>query len=238
MVSRAVKLHPHIKRRLEELGFLNVDITSEEKDSLNFIINEKKPDLILIGAAFYQAATPYMTGELLERFPHLNIAALSVHDYPESLAAFFIWHGVKSYVSLWEGYEEFHKGLQDVRKGMIYIAPSCQRVMEQAGEWPKTKTKITKRFREILVFLCNGYIPEHIGDEMHITRRTVNTHLRDMYKMFHVRGREEMVALAWGLDLVTKDDLRFIDRRKTPESLPGWAAEGQAMNRKRLTISS
>jgi DNA-binding NarL/FixJ family response regulator len=231
MVSRAVQLHPHIKRRLEELGFPHVEITAEEKDSLNYIINEKKPDVLLMGAAFYQAATPYMTGELLERYPKLNVAVLSVHDYPDSLAACFIWHGVKSYVNLWEGYEEFHKGLQDVRQGKTYIAPNCRRRMEQAGEWPNAKTKITKRHQEILIFLCNGYYPENIGELMHITRRTVNTHLRDMYKMFHVKSREEMVAFAWGLDLVTKKDLRFIDRKEQEKPLPEWAAVRQRMNK-------
>jgi DNA-binding NarL/FixJ family response regulator len=234
MVSRATKLFPHVKKRLEDLGFSDVEVTGEEKDSLNMVINEMKPKLILMGSSFYQAGTPYMLGELLHQFPKLNIAALSIHDFPESLATWFIWRGVKSYVDLWNGYEEFHLGLQEVRQGKNYISPNVRHLMDLFPEWPDTKDKITKRQLEIVVFLCNGFIPEHIGEEMHITRRTVTSHLQDIYKMFHVKNREEMVARAWELGLVTEKDMRFIDRKHNDEILPEWAVIKQKMNRRIL----
>jgi DNA-binding NarL/FixJ family response regulator len=234
MVSRAVVLFPQIQQRLIDLGFHNVEITGEEKDSLNSVITEKKPELILVGSGFYHAATPYMMGELLERFPNLNIAAVSVQEYPDTLASWFIWHGVKSYVNLWEGYDEFHHGLQKIKQGKTYISPNIQEQLDLFPEWPKTKHKLTKRQMEIIVFLCNGYIPEHIGNIMHITRRTVTTHLNELYQMFNVKNREEMVSLAWELDLVTKQDMRFVDRKNKARPLPEWAAVRQKLNR-RLT---
>jgi DNA-binding NarL/FixJ family response regulator len=232
MISRAKMIFPEVKQRLEYLGFTDVDITAEERDSLNMVINEKKPRLVLVGSGFYQAGTPNMMGELLERFPELNIAAVSVHDFPDALAAWFIWHGVKSYVNLWEGREEFHRGLQEVRQGRQYISPNIQRLLDLFPEWPDTKSKVTKRQMEIIVFLCNGYAPEHIGDEMHITGRTVSTHLENLYEIFHVKNRGEMVARAWQLDLVTKDDMRFFDRKEKAGPLPEWAAVRQKMNRR------
>jgi DNA-binding NarL/FixJ family response regulator len=232
MVSRAKKLFPHIKKRLVDLRFPDVEVTGEEKDSLNRVMNEKKPKLLLVGSGFYQAGTPYMMGELLCQFPKLNIAALSVHDYPDSLATWFIWHGVKSYFDLWEGFEEFHQGLQDVRHGKNYISPNVRHLIDLFPEWPDTKSKVTKRQMEIVVFLCCGFVPEHIGDEMHITRRTVTNHLKDLYKMFHVKNRAEMVAHAWKSGLVTEKDMRFIDRERTTQPLPEWAAVKQKINRR------
>jgi DNA-binding NarL/FixJ family response regulator len=177
MVSRAVKLFPRIQRRLEELGFPKVDVTGEERDSLNFIINEKKPDLVLVGSAFYQAGTPLMTGRLLKRFPKLNIAALSVHEFPDSVAAWFMFYGIKSYVNLYEGFEEFHHGLQIVREGGEYISPGVKSLIDLFPEWPKTNIEATARLMEILVLLCNGFAAESIGAELHISRKTVyNNH--------------------------------------------------------------
>jgi hypothetical protein len=43
IVSRSLKLFPHIKQRFEELGFQNVEVTGEEKDSLNGLIREMRP---------------------------------------------------------------------------------------------------------------------------------------------------------------------------------------------------
>jgi DNA-binding NarL/FixJ family response regulator len=235
MISRAKKLFPHIKKRLEDLGFPDVEVTGEEKDSLNMVINEMKPKLSLVGSGFYQAGTPYMMGELLRQFPKLNIVALSVHDFPDTLATWFIWRGVKSYVNLFEGFEEFHQGLQEVRAGKNYISRNVRHLIENFPEWPDTKCKATKRQLEIIVLLCNGFIPEHIGDELHITRRTVTNHLKDLYRIFHVKNREEMVALAWQLGLVTEKDMRFIDRKRNDEPLPEWAVVKQKMNRRVLS---
>ena len=223
IVSRAVNLHSHYKKELEVLGFRNVTHTSADKDGLNFIIGETKPWLVLMEAGFYQAATPYMTGELLRTFPKLNIAAVSLYDYPLTLATWFIWHGAKSYVNMWDGYEEFNRGLLVVRDGRQYISPLVQASIDRRGEWPDTRNKITCRQQECLIMLCCGFDPESIGKEMHISRKTVYNHLGILYNTFHARNREEMVSLAWELDLVTKQDIRFYDKKHDVKALPEWA---------------
>jgi DNA-binding NarL/FixJ family response regulator len=214
LISRAVKLFPYYKQRLEgAYGFNDVTVTDVDKDGLNTIINDLNPRIVLMGSGFYQAGTPYMAGELLKRFPNLNLAVISMYDYPLRLAAWFIWHGAKSYVSLWEGYDEFQRGLYAIREGKQYISPLAQDLIEQKTEWPDTKGKITKRQLECLIMLCSGFIPERIGTELQISKRTVSNTLAAMYKIFHAENREEMVALAWELDLVSKRDIRFFDRR-------------------------
>jgi DNA-binding NarL/FixJ family response regulator len=232
VVSRAVKLFPEMKGWLESFGFHNVDTTGEERDSLNMVINDMQPQLVLIESSFYQAATPLRMGQLLQNFPKLNIAAVSLNEYPVSLAAWFIWHGVRSYISLWDGLTEFSLGLQEVREGKSYISPNVRRLIDLFPEWPKTRDKATKRLMEILVLLCNGFMAESIGEELGITRNTIYTHLDRLYNTFDVHSREEMVALAWGLELVTEKDMRFFDRRKKLETLPEWAAAKQKMNRR------
>jgi DNA-binding NarL/FixJ family response regulator len=173
IVSRAVKLFPHYKKCLEEFGFKNVEITGEEKDSLNMVINELEPRFVLIESAFYQAATPLMMGQILKRFPKLNIAAISAYEYPDSIAAWFIFRGVKSYLNLLEGHEEFHHGLRMVLEGMEYISPQVKQMIDLFPEWPNTKNKATARLMEILVLLCNGFTAESIGKELHLSRKTV-----------------------------------------------------------------
>jgi hypothetical protein len=99
VISRMVKLHDRIKKRFEEFGFTNVVITGEEKDSLNYVINELKPRLVIIGSGFYKAATPYMAGWLLKGFPKLRIVAVSASEYPDDVAAWFMWYGECIYCS-------------------------------------------------------------------------------------------------------------------------------------------
>jgi len=224
VVSKAVKLHEFYKRQCEQFGFVNVTVTAVEKDGLNTIINDLNPYLLIMDSAFYQAGTPYMIGVLHQLFPKLTMAVVSLTDYPLSLAPWFIWHGAKSYLSLWDGLDEFIRGIKLVQKGEQYISPLVKTIIESYHEWPDTKTKITKRQQECLIMLCNGMSPEQIGNELHITRATVHNHLGFLYNTFHVTTREEMVALAWELELVTKNDMRFRGRETKNFSLPEWAA--------------
>lgn len=224
IVSRAIKLFPYYQRRLLELGFTEVEATEEEKDSLNFVINEKKPRLVLVESGFYHAATPCMMGLLLKTFPKLNMAAVSLGEFPDDLAAWFIWYGVKSYVNFWEGEEEFYHGLEEVRNGKPYIAPQVQRHINRLSVWPKTGNKVTDRHMAVLLLLCRGFSFESIGETLHISRNTVDWHAKELRRMFHVKNRDGLVSTAWELGLVTAKDMCFYERKKETGPLPEWAA--------------
>jgi DNA-binding NarL/FixJ family response regulator len=222
LVSRSKKLFPYYRQKLEAMGYTRVEATGEEKDSLNMVINEVKPRLVLVGSGFYHAGTPYMMGRLLKNFPKLNIAAVSLGEYPDSLAAWFIWHGVTSYISLLEGLEEFYFGMAEIRKGNAYISPSVRRLIDDFPEWPKTPDKITRRQMEVLLLICNGFSAEGIGKTLAVSRATVHFHLQELYHTFHVKNRETLIKTAFALKLVTDKDLVFYDRQ--PDSdLPEWA---------------
>jgi len=175
-------------------------------------------------------------GGLRERFPDLKMAAVSLHDYPLSLAPWFIFHGVNSYLNLWEGYDEFHRGLQLVREGKSYISPKVQKIIDEFPELPEVKNKITKRQYECLVMLCCGLEMGSIGEELHLSKRTIFHLLEFLYGTFHVKTREEMVSLAWQLDLITKKDIRFYDKKRDMENLPEWAGMQIKINRRIATL--
>jgi DNA-binding NarL/FixJ family response regulator len=223
-LSRAAELYTEIKDQLEVSGFQDVTVTGEENDELNTVICNKNPRLVFIDSWFYQDGTPYRIGELVKLFPKLNVAVVSVHDFPVSRAPWFLWEGAKSYLSLWEGYGEFQRGLRIVREGGQYISPKVQRLIDHCGEWPDTKNKMTKRQKECLVMLCCGIIPLQIGEILHISKSTIDRHLNDLYRAFHAGSREEMVALAWEMGLVTPKDIRLYNKKKERLPLPEWAA--------------
>ena len=233
VVSKSIKLFPYWKKQLEGLGFANVAFTGEEKDSLNMLINEIKPSLIIVESCFYLAATPYMMGRLHKNFPRLNIAVVNLYRFPVSFAPFFIYRGVKSYVDMQEGMDEFFLGLKEIRLGHTYMSPSVKEIIEN-NEWADTNDRAEQRQLEILIFLCNGTKPEDIAKNLQISRRTVDWHIEEMFKTFDVQSREELISAAFYLDLVTKDDLFFFDRKNKRRPLPKWAdvkiKNGQSAN--------
>jgi len=169
-LSRAAELHGEIQGRLEASGFQEVTVTDKENDELNTVICNKKPRLVLIDSWFYQDGTPCRVGDLVKLFPKLNVAIVSFHDFSVSRAPWFIWEGAKSYLSLWEGYGEFRRGLRIVREGGQYISPKVQRLIDLCDVWPDTKSRMTKRRKECLVMLCCGLIPVQIGNTAYIQK--------------------------------------------------------------------
>jgi len=224
-LSRAVELHTEYKARLEAFGFEDVTVTDKENDALNTVICNKKPSLVMIDSWFYRDGTPYRIGEMIKLFPKLNIAVVSVHDFPLSRAPWFIWEGAKSYLSLWEGYKEFQLGLRFVREGKQYISPKVQKLIDHCEEYPDTtRNKMTKRQKECLVMLCCGCSIEQIAEALYVSRKTVYNHLNSLYSVFHAGSRAEMVALAWEMGLITTKDIRLYNKKKERLPLPEWAA--------------
>lgn len=231
MVSKAKLLYPDLKGYFERAGFYNVVFTGFERDALYKKIREMKPGIVLIDSDFNHAATPFVVGEILYKFKDLNIAAIAVNDYPLTIAAWFLWFGAKSCVHLWcSGMDEFKHGLKEVRKGNEYISPVIKSILDLFPEWPKTKNYTTKRQFALLILLCCGLSADDIADEFKITRRTVDTTLNAMFRIFHVHSQTELMSRAWTSGLVNKEDLRFY-RRDKKLKFPKWAVAIQKRNK-------
>ena len=231
LVSRFTKLFPHFKTRLEALGFPDVHVTDTEKDGLNMIINEIKPEYFLIGSNFYDCGTPFMLGQMLRVFPKLNIAVITTCPFPDNIAVWFMYHGIKTYIKIFDGVDEFHFGLQCFLYGKSYIAPDVKYILDRIPEWPDVPLDDTKRQKEIMLMLCNGFTIKRIEESLHICKATVEYHIRELMKIFNCRGREELIKTVICLDIFTKKDLCFSDTNIDTIKLPDWAKTQQYINR-------
>ena len=209
LISRSTNNHTFFQTQLKQRGFPKVTVTSVDKDGLNFVINDLKPRLVIIGAGFYYCSTAYMMSLLLKKFPELNIAAVSIAPYPASLAMWFIFNGVKSYINFDDGADDFFKGLESIRDGRKYISQSVQERIELCRERPLPASQITPRQLEVIKLLCNGFNVPEIGDVLHITKSTVDRHKADIYQNLNVRNENELIGRAITLGMVKVDELIF-----------------------------
>jgi DNA-binding NarL/FixJ family response regulator len=230
LVSRLVNWFPHFKMRLEELGFPDVHATCTEKDGLNMLINELKPGYVLMGSNFYDCGTPYMAGQMLSVFPKLNIAVLGSNYFPDAVATWFMFHGIKSYVKVSDSKDEIRRGLQCVLNGKKYVAPDVQNILNGLGQWPVVPLKATRRQKEILLMLCCGFTIKRIEDRLHVCKATVENHVRRLMLIFNSNGREELIKTVFRLEIFSKNELCFSDTSSNNIILPGWAKTQQRIN--------
>jgi len=197
VISRAVNCFPDWKTKFEALGFKGITFTDQEKDSLNFIIREKEPNLVLITSEFYSRSTPYMMKVLLKEFPKLNIAVFNRSEsYPLDLGLSCIANGVNSYVNEMDGTEEYHRGLRLIRDGKKYVSPSVEERRKMRTLDMEPARIMTERLKTVIRLSCKGFKDEEIAENMQISRRTVNSHKKVIYRSLNVRSLVELIGVS------------------------------------------
>lgn len=212
VVSRSICNHTYFKKRLEDLGFNDVFVTAIEKDGLNAVIKEIKPKIMIVSSKFYQSATPYMMALVKRKFKKLNIAAVSMFDYPADLAMKFIINGVNSYLNYFEGKDQFYNGLEKLSEGKIFVSASVLERMEKRRDMPPPAHKLTERETEVLRLLCNGFTSVEIAEELCVSKRTVEFHKKGLFNNLSTRNENELIRVALYLGLINVDELNFYGR--------------------------
>src|SRR5215469_12084145 len=220
LVSRAVLNHSHYKKRFEALGFRDVTVTALEKDGLNSLIRELKPNLLIMGARFYECCTPFLMKELKDKFPKLKMAAVIIGHYPPDLGMKFITNGVNSYITSFDGVEQFYKPLDEISKGREWVSPSAVERLNMRREYPMPAGNITDRHKQIILLMCCGFKDSDIADTLHIARRTVTTHKTDFFTSLNIRNPYELNRAAEYLGIVPKEGMDFFPKDFTVNPLP------------------
>jgi DNA-binding NarL/FixJ family response regulator len=220
IISREVNNHAFFKKRFIELGFKDVTLTALERDALYFHIRELKPELVIIGARYYQCCTPFLMGELRKNFPDINMAAVCLGEYPPDIAMYFILNGINSYVNSFEGFEEFYNGLGEIANGRDYVSPAVVERIRLRREYPEPAGKITKRHKEIIRLVCCGFKDLDIAEIMAIARSTVENHKNEIYKSLNVHNAVELIRTALTLEIVKLEEIYFYPKSLTVQPRP------------------
>jgi DNA-binding NarL/FixJ family response regulator len=150
-----------------------------------------------------------MIAELHRLFPKLNIAVVSISNFPADLAMYCIVNGARSYVNIEEGYEQFYKGLDEIRRGNEYISPEVQKRFDIRSNYPMPSRKLTAKEWGITRLLANGYKGDEIADTLHISLRTVDKHKTNIYTALGVRNENELIRTAIYLGIINPKELDF-----------------------------
>ena len=209
MTTRAAKLLPYYEEQLKMLRFKDVTITTAEKDGLDMLIKDVKPKLFLIGCDFYDSATPFLMGRLLRKFPDLNVASISTHKYPVRLGAGLVVNGVKSFLSLWDGIEQFHDGFDCIREGGRFISETVQLYLDRHSGQMRPSKELTDMQIEIIRFVCNGYTNKQIANRLHMSVRNVIYYKNEIYNNLKIENKLELTKVALKLGLITEEELIF-----------------------------
>jgi DNA-binding NarL/FixJ family response regulator len=80
-----------------------------------------------------------------------------------------------------------------------------RRLLEEQTAHMGSDYGLTPREREVLQLLADGYTPAEISQRLFISRRTVGTHVENLFRKLGVRSRAQAIALAYRNGFVAMD---------------------------------
>ena len=199
---------------LKSLLASNTDykLIAEAQDGLEALrlTQEKQPDFILLDISMPRLNGISVIKEIKSIYPDIKILALTIHASDEFVLQAFD-AGANGYCVKDCSRHELQIAIQTVLEGKTYISPQVAgRVMEgylESSKKLKKKTDwdtITRREREILKLVAEGYKNRQIAELLHISIKTVEKHRANIMNKLDLHSASELTAYAIEKNLVAK----------------------------------
>jgi len=169
------------------------------------LIEEAKPDVVVMDLVMRGMDGVVATREVLRRAPKARVLILSAHgqiqDVLDAMEA-----GAVGYVLKSEDPAMLIRALEATSRGEVYVSrPLAQRLLDAKREEQPLTAKLrvlSEREREIfrLSAECQGAV--EIAKELCLSRKTVDTHLNRIHRKLKLRNRAELVRFALRIGLV------------------------------------
>tara|TARA_R110002049_G_scaffold196443_3_gene365500 strand:+ start:437 stop:1114 length:678 start_codon:yes stop_codon:yes gene_type:complete len=180
-------------------------------------LTELDVDVVLMDIQMPKMNGIETAGKLLKIKPNLKVIALSMHN-EEAYILRMLKIGASGYLLKESGRDELVRGIETVFGGQQYLSNMVS--MKLINSLLKSKVKkqakskaeslpanlFTSRERQILELLTTGATSQQISDQLSISRRTVDTHRRNLFQKARVKNSAGLVNFAFENGLVKKGE--------------------------------
>jgi len=139
------------------------------------------------------------TKEAICKFPDLNIITLSMFGEEEYYYK-MIDAGVKGFILKNSNIDEVVKAIRTIRNGGTYFSQEIlYNVVKNIREVSKTdpfQLQLSTRELEILDLICKGLSNQEIGNELNISKRTVDKHRANILSKTDTKNTANLVMFA------------------------------------------
>jgi DNA-binding NarL/FixJ family response regulator len=187
-----------------ELG-TTFDIVGEAADADSAIegISSTQPDVVLLDVQLPGGGGVSVVENVLRRKSGVRFLALSVSDAPGDVIA-LIRSGARGYVTKSIAPAELAAAIRRVYEGDAVFSPRLAGFVLDAfrGEVPGVVDpeldQLTAREREVLRLIARGYTYKEVATRLHLSVKTVETHVSAVLRKLQLSTRHELTR--WATD--------------------------------------
>jgi two-component system response regulator NreC len=199
--------HAVVREALKVLleGESDFDVVAEAGDAeagLRYV-GGHKPDVIVLDLNLPGISGLAAIPQLRERSPESKIVVLTMRDelafVREALQA-----GVQGYILKEAAQEELVQAVRLAAAGRRYVQPSLGARMASEPE-AGPPDDLSEREVEVLNLIALGFTNQEIGDQLHLSVRTIESHRANIQAKLNVSHRSELVRYAIDNKLIELD---------------------------------
>ena len=193
------------------LSEADLEIVDEIEDGLKAVrsATKYKPDLILMDISMPKMNGLEATREIKKKFPDMKILILTIHKNDEHILE-SLKAGANGYVLKESTYTELMVAIRQTLKGKYYLSPgisdSIVRCLETGTNTDcfTTWDKLTKREREIIKLIAEGYKNREIAEQLFISKKTVEKHRANLMRKLKLHNAVELTVFAVKKGLISE----------------------------------
>ena len=190
--------------RAELDGLVDVVGDAGAVDEAIDCIVERDPDVVLLDVQMPEGGGAEVIRGVAPRRPAVRFLALSVSDAPADVIS-IIRAGARGYVTKTISGPELADAVRRVASGDAVFSPrlagfvldACAGQEEAAPAVADPELdQLTAREREVLRHIARGYLYKEIGARLHISVKTVESHVSNVLRKLQLSNRAELTRWA------------------------------------------
>jgi len=164
------------------------------------LVEENQPDILVLDVSMPDLDGIEVAKKIKSQYTDIHILILTIHE-DEALLRAALKAGASGYILKGAAEAELISAIHKILEGELYVDPSMVRVLLSddvplPALQPKPTEELTPRETEVLKLIAQGYTNRQIGDELHISVRTAESHRSNLSGKLGLQSRVELVRYA------------------------------------------
>lgn len=180
---------------LERDGGFDIVAEAGTADDAVRYVRGHKPDVLVLDLNMPGTPSLETLPKLAEASPDTKVVVLTMQS-GTAFARQALRAGVRGYVLKEGAGAELVQAIQTVVGGDTYLTPGLGARLASEPEQPELPDGLTPREVEVLALLALGHTNGEIGDQLHLSRRTVETHRASLQSKSGCATRADLVRYA------------------------------------------
>jgi DNA-binding NarL/FixJ family response regulator len=189
-----------IRRLLEDEKGLSIVGEASDGEEVVQMVNELKPDVVVMDIAMPKLNGIEATRQIKLTHPRTGILILSAYDDDEYVFA-LLKAGAAGYLLKSVSGDELVQAIKAIHNGEPVLDPGIAKKVMNYFKLPPDKVptmeegteRLSERELDIIRLAARGLTNKAIAGQLHLSYRTVEGHLRDVFNKLGVGSRTEAV---------------------------------------------